>query len=184
MKPEGASETWIRDIQPGDFPAIRRVARETWAVTYRGIVPERAQDEFVRRAYSEEALARRMEGGVFLVAELNDEVIGFADFYSDSGEARLAAIYVLPNRQGRGIGTRLLRMGISRFPADMRITLRVERDNHPAFLRSPRLPGDRRVHGGLLRSRDARGRDDPPATGDIRLTNAPRNARLEARASG
>jgi len=132
MKPEGASETRIRDIQPGDFPAIRRVARETWAVTYRGIVPESAQDEFVRRAYSEESLARRMKGGVFLVAELNDEVIGFADFYSDSGEARLAAIYVLPNGQGRGIGTRLLRMGISRFPADMRITLRVERDNHPA----------------------------------------------------
>ena len=132
MKPDGASEARIRDIQPGDFLAIRRVARETWAVTYRGIVPEDVQDEFVRLAYSEESLARRMEGGVFLVADLNEEVVGFADFYSDSGEVRLVAIYVLPNEQGRSIGTRLLKAGMSRFPADTRITLRVEQDNRPA----------------------------------------------------
>jgi len=132
MKPEGASEARIRDIQLGDFLAIRRVARETWAVTYRGIVPEDVQDEFVRRAYLEESLARRMEGGVFLVADLNEKVVGFADFYSDSGEVRLAAIYVLPGEQGRGIGTRLLEAGIKRFSAVARITLRVERDNHPA----------------------------------------------------
>ena len=129
MKPKDVSGARIRDIQPGDFLAIRRVAGETWADTYRGIVPEGVQAEFMRRAYSEESLARRMDEGVFLVADLNEEVVGFADFYSDSGEARLGAIYVLPNEQGRGAGTRLLEAGASRFPADMRITLRVERDN-------------------------------------------------------
>lgn len=124
----------IRDIQTRDFPAVRRVARETWADTYRDIIPEGVQAEFVRRAYSWESLARRMESGVFLVAELDGEVVGFANFAEvpSAGEVRLGAIYVLPDEQGRGAGSRLLEAGISRFPAAARITLRVERDNLPA----------------------------------------------------
>jgi len=73
-----------------------------------------------------------MEGGVFLAAVRCGEIVGFADFYSDSGEARLGAIYVLPEAQGEGIGGRLLEAGISRFLTDTKITLRVERDNIPA----------------------------------------------------
>lgn len=127
-----ASGVKIRDVQTGDFPAVRRVARETWADTYRGIVPEDVQAGFVRQAYSEESLARRMDYGVFLVADRDGELVGFADFYSDSEEVRLAAIYVLPEAQGEGAGTRLLEAGISRFPSATKYTLRVERDNLPA----------------------------------------------------
>lgn len=122
----------IRNIQTADFPAVRRIARETWADAYRGIVPEGVQTEFVRRAYSEASLARRMEDGVFLVAEYDGGVVGFANFQRVSRDVRLGAIYVLPDEQGRGIGSRLLEVGISRFPPDSRIVLRVESRNLPA----------------------------------------------------
>ena len=122
----------IRDARDDDSTGIRRVVRKTWAATYRGIIPEDVQAKFVRQAYSEESLARRMEGGVFLVAERNGKVVGFANFYPVSGEVRLAAIYLLPDEQGRGAGTRLLEAGASRFPPEAKLTLRVARDNLPA----------------------------------------------------
>lgn len=72
-----------------------------------------------------------METGVFLVALWRDEVVGFADFTSpdDGGEAELAALYVLPAMQGRGIGTRLLERGIGALPSVRSVVLHVLREN-------------------------------------------------------
>jgi GNAT superfamily N-acetyltransferase len=39
-----------------------------------------------------------------------------------------AAIYVLPEMQGRGIGARLLQAGIGRFPLSTSLVLQVEQD--------------------------------------------------------
>lgn len=44
----------------------------------------------------------------------------------------LAAIYVLPEAQGEGLGYRLLEAGLTRFPANTRFVLHVERDNPKA----------------------------------------------------
>ncbi len=122
----------VREMDVGDLDAAQEVARITWAETYRGIIPEDERRSFVKRAYSEETLKHRMETGVFLVAVLGGEVVGFADFNPDparSGNVELAAIYVLPGMQGRGVGTRLLEAGIGRFASAGSLTLRVARDN-------------------------------------------------------
>jgi ribosomal protein S18 acetylase RimI-like enzyme len=71
-----------------------------------------------------------MERGVFLVAVVDGEVVGFADFFAASpDEVELAAIYVLPEAHGQGIGTRLLEEGLARFPRAKRCVLEVARDN-------------------------------------------------------
>lgn len=89
------------------------------------------QEGFIERAYSDESLERRMSSGVLLVAVLNDEVVGFVNFApaSEDGASELAAIYVLPEAQGRGLGTRLLHSGLKRMPGVSRVGLFVERDN-------------------------------------------------------
>ena len=123
-------EVW--DMSVRDLRAVREVARITWAETYRGIIPDDERTNFVERAYSEESLKHRIEVGMFLVAVLGGEVVGFADFDPDPGkpgEVELAAIYVLPTMQGRGVGTRLLEAGIGRFASAESLTLRVARDN-------------------------------------------------------
>ena len=56
-------------------------------------------------------------------------------FFESTTEVELAAIYVLPEMQGRGIGTHFLQAGIGRFPLSTSLVLRVERDN----LRAQRL---------------------------------------------
>ena len=120
----------VRDAGVDDVPAIQRVARTTWDHTYQWSIPEGVRAEFVSQAYSSDSLRRRMESNVFLVAAEGEEVFGFADFRALSEtEAELAALYVLPEMQGRGIGARLLEAGIGRFPPRTRFVLRVERAN-------------------------------------------------------
>lgn len=131
----------VRDAQPDDANAIRHVSRTTWDHAYRDTVPEKVRAEFVRRTYSDESLLQRIENDVFLVATRDDEVLGFADFRpAMEGPTELAAIYVLPEKQEQGLGSRLLATGIVQFAADTRFVLPVERDN-----------------GGALRFYEARG---------------------------
>lgn len=123
----------IRDARFGDVGGIREVALATWADAYRGIIPEDEQTAFLGHAYSDASLAERMASGAFLVAEEDGRVVGFADFSSlPGGEAELAAIYVLPASQGRGLGSRLLEAGLGRLPAVSKIRVGVERENAAA----------------------------------------------------
>jgi ribosomal protein S18 acetylase RimI-like enzyme len=120
----------IRDAGVDDVRGIQNVVRTTWEHTYRKSIPEDVRKEFVSQAYSTDLLRHRMEANVFLVALHNGSVVGFADFRSRSStEVELAAIYVLPEMQGRGIGSRLLQAGIGRFSLSKSLVLQVEQDN-------------------------------------------------------
>jgi ribosomal protein S18 acetylase RimI-like enzyme len=123
----------IRDAGVDDVREIQNVVRTTWDHTYRESIPEGVRKEFVSQAYSTDSLRHRMEANVFLVAATGEVILGFADFRSRSStEVELAAIYVLPEMQGRGIGGRLLQVGVSRFPLLARVVLQVEQDNSRA----------------------------------------------------
>jgi ribosomal protein S18 acetylase RimI-like enzyme len=120
----------IRDAGVDDVREIQNVVRTTWDDTYKESIPEGVRKEFVGQAYSADSLKRRIEANVLLLASHNGNVVGFADFRSRSStEVELAAIYVLPEMQGRGIGTRLLQAGIGRFPLSTSFVLQVEQDN-------------------------------------------------------
>jgi len=127
---QGRGHVCIRNAVPHEIHEIQRVARKTWDDTYRGSIPEGVRREFVSRAYSADSLGRRMESNVFLVAAKGGEIFGFADFRRISETSvEVAAIYVLPEMQGHGIGARLLEAGIGRVPQTTKVVLRVERDN-------------------------------------------------------
>ncbi len=118
-----------------DFAEVREVARETWTDTYAGVIPEGIQKEFVERVYSDEMLAWRGERGVFLVAETESGIVGFADFnqpFESDLIVGLAAIYVLPGEQKRGAGSGLLREGVRRFPDASKLVVRFEIGNRVA----------------------------------------------------
>ena len=123
----------VRAMKRSDIRAVQDVARRTWDDTYHDTIPQGVQAKFLERAYSEVSLKRRMTSDVFLVAVLGGEVVGFADFEPVSRRAAyLGALYVLPEYQQRGIGTRLLRAGIAAFPTTTKFTLRVEKHNSRA----------------------------------------------------
>lgn len=105
----------VRVAAVDDAPTIERIARETWADTYTGLIPENVQTRFLDRAYASESLResiRRPESW-FFVAERDGEVIGFAEYAPRSEEkVDLLRMYVLPAEQRAGAGAALLAAGL------------------------------------------------------------------------
>lgn len=99
-----------------DIPTIIRLAEATWEPTYRFIISEEQLEYMYRVIYSPAALKRQMQEQqhVFLVAYVAGEPAGFASFSPQPAEAdapagyKLHKIYVLPTRQGQGLGQHLI----------------------------------------------------------------------------
>jgi ribosomal protein S18 acetylase RimI-like enzyme len=124
----------IRTAGIGDIGVVQRVAQVTWAATYAAILPEEIRHRLLDAWYSEPALTRalRAAGSAFLVAEVGGRVVGFAQYERRSADvAELTRIYVLPEHQHAGIGSRLLEAALAacRQQGVSRLTVAVERDN-------------------------------------------------------
>jgi len=124
----------IRAADPTDIPGVRDIARRTWAFAYRDLIPPGVQSDLVSRWYADEALRGRMERGVLLVAESGTPpaLVGFVNLFRNNrvpGEVAVAAIYVLPEHERRGIGTALLREALAGMPEARRLVASVERGN-------------------------------------------------------
>jgi len=116
-----------------DIKSVQNIAELAWHATYDGIIPRDIQDDFLKSAYSESMMKKRMKKSMFFVSEAEGEVVGFAQFTSpEKGKTGLTAIYLYPEYQGKGIGTALLEEGIRGLGRVNEIYLNVERDNHPA----------------------------------------------------
>ena len=100
----------IRTANLSDADVIARVHIDSWQTTYRGLMPDKVLDNlsFERRREWWQGILRDQSERV-LVAEENDQIVGFAYF----GEERehdpiyhgeLYAIYLLAGCQKKGIG--------------------------------------------------------------------------------
>lgn len=120
----------IRKMTEEDIGQVQQVAKVSWHDTYKGIIPLEVQEAFLNAAYNNEMMQMRLKGFMF-VAEVNDKVVGFANYspVSDDGEAELAAIYIFPEYQGQGIGTALLEEGTKHLIGVTTIFINVEKDN-------------------------------------------------------
>jgi RimJ/RimL family protein N-acetyltransferase len=114
-----------------DIPRVQYVAKTSWHATYQGIIPRHIQDSFLQNAYSRDSMKRRLKHSHIFVAEMDMEIVGFANFsmVDQDGKAELGAIYLLPEFQGIGIGTALLNEGLKKLPGIRKIHLRVEKHN-------------------------------------------------------
>lgn len=108
----------IRDASRADLDGLCQVARVTWRATYADVLPYEDIDAFLDRYYHPdelEALAKRFSQ-TFLVAVDGGEVVGYATTgLNEHGLPTLFAFYVLPDRQGEGIGSALWFEVINRF---------------------------------------------------------------------
>ena len=120
----------IRKMTIEDIPQVQYVARTSWHHTYDGIIPRHIQDNFLANAYNDENMVRRVERSHVFVALIGEQVVGFANFsyVKDDGKSELAAIYLLPEAQGKGLGTKLLEQGLA-LPNIQSIELSVEKNN-------------------------------------------------------
>ncbi|WP_307544285.1 GNAT family N-acetyltransferase [Streptomyces sp. V3I8] len=126
-----------------DCPRVAEIRVRGWQHAYAGLMPRSYLDGLDvaaelprRRAHFE----RAGEGVVNLVAEWAGEVVGWSchgpyrDGEHRTADAELYAIYVAPDRLGRGVGRALLRESVTRCAAagHGRMLLWVVRENADA----------------------------------------------------
>jgi len=107
----------VRQAYPSDAPSIARVHVETWRATYAGLLPERVlagMREETHQASWNKLLKSGRNRELVLVAE--EDGVGVVGFVS-AGRARVRlehydgevyTLYVAPDYQNQGFGTRLL----------------------------------------------------------------------------
>src|SRR5699024_1744666 len=105
----------IRTLTIADINSVQDIAEKSWLATSAGIIAEEIQRRFLKAANSDEMMHKRLNHSLFLVAETDSGVVGFANFSfaNDQGEANLGAIYLYPGQQSKGIGTAMLQEGIN-----------------------------------------------------------------------
>ncbi|BBD90848.1 GNAT family N-acetyltransferase [Staphylococcus caprae] len=104
----------VRQATENDVVAIRDVATKAWYNTYLNIYAASTVNELLAASYNETHLKKRLTEQLFLVAEEDEEIIGFANFIYGE-ELYLAAHYVRPESQHKGYGTSLLTEGLNQF---------------------------------------------------------------------
>ncbi|TVY06892.1 GNAT family N-acetyltransferase [Paenibacillus cremeus] len=124
-------ELLVREMRANDIPQVQNVAKTSWNATYNGIIPIEVQENFLKSAYNDEMMLRRLERSHVYVAELNGEIVGFANFsfVKEDGKVELSAIYLYPEYQGQGIGSALLQEGIKYSRGVKEVYINVEKDN-------------------------------------------------------
>lgn len=150
----------IRDAEAADLPAVRALLVETWHATYDGIYGWQRVAEITNAWHSLENLqAQLARGEIFLVGLIGDEMVATASARLERDRAALLTrLYVLPARQGVGIGRTLLQVTLACFPHAPVARLEVESQNEPAITFYERM--------GFALQRQARfdGREDTPNT--------------------
>lgn len=121
----------IREMDTEDTKQVQDVAKATWNATYEGIIPVNVQDNFLKSAYNDEMMKRRLEQSHLFVAVYDKQIVGFANFspVDEEEKAELGAIYIYPEFQGKGIGSALLQKGINDLGDVKEIYINVEKEN-------------------------------------------------------
>lgn len=125
----------IRPAELDDINTIGFLAQQIWPETYREILAPEQLKYMLKLFYSPNALRRQMvdDRHSFLVVERDDEPIGFASWSptDEQGVFKLHKIYVLPGRQGKGLGRALLQFIFETIRPEgaQRLRLNVNRHN-------------------------------------------------------
>jgi ribosomal protein S18 acetylase RimI-like enzyme len=147
----------IRRARPGEETAVSRLLAEIWHATHDADLGRDKVTEITTKWHAPVLLRAQIgdPAKCFLVAEASDgNLVGHAMSWLD-GDAtvNLLRLYVLPARQGGGLGRRLLGEAIAAYPAARVLRLEVQAQNAPAIRFYERLglraTGNTGEHGGF-----------------------------------
>jgi ribosomal protein S18 acetylase RimI-like enzyme len=128
----------IRPVTLADIPAVRNVLVTTWHATYDHIDGPEAVTRITGVWHAVEVLQRQLNqpGSCYLLAETETGQVvatSLANLQPDSTTVALSRLYVLPDYQHDGLGSRLLRETLMPFAVAQLITLEVAPENTAAI---------------------------------------------------
>lgn len=133
----------IRNVRKEDLPSVVDIKIKGWQSAYKGIV----DDAYLTNLSSErDKRIKKMEKNYmtngFIVAELNNEVVGFCRYIFDNSfspeiddiDCELCAIYVKPDLKYSGIGTKMFSYVVNEFKKNnkYKMVLWCLKDNEPS----------------------------------------------------
>ena len=112
----------IRNIKKEDIPQVVDIQISGWQTAYRGII----DDTFLNSMNREERIEMRNKDynqNGFIVAELNNEIVGFSRYVDNNSftpnefdiDCEIMALYTIPNLKGKGIGTKMFQYVLNEF---------------------------------------------------------------------
>ncbi len=117
----------LRRAGSNEIPQVISLANQIWPITYRDILTPDQILYMMNLMYSPEALRRQMneETQQYYILEENGSTLGFASYSLLAGTRnyKLHKIYVLPGKQGKGLGKFLLESIIKRIRQEGGATL-------------------------------------------------------------
>ena len=100
----------FRAAHPADIPTLRDLAERVWRTSYVAMLSPAQIDYMLDLMYAPATIAAEMERGIaWTIAELGGEPVGYLAITFDSRQAELHKLYLLPDRQGGGLGQEMLR---------------------------------------------------------------------------
>lgn len=124
----------IRPADLDDINTIGFLAQQIWPDAYKEILTPEQLKYMLKLIYSPKALRRQMvdEQHRFLLVEHDEEPIGFASWGAtkEPGVYKLHKIYVLPGRQGKGLGKTLLQFVFETIRSEGAKKLRLNVNRH------------------------------------------------------
>jgi ribosomal protein S18 acetylase RimI-like enzyme len=102
----------IRPWQKSDLQSIRRITWTSWISTYSSFISESDLRSYFEAHYTEASLLSLFDDPFAqgFIAEMDDRIVGYARLFFNPDENHLSipSLYLLPESQYQGIGTRLL----------------------------------------------------------------------------
>ena len=108
----------IREATGEDLQGVLAVGRRTWPATYYSIAGEDYVQAGLAKWWTADATIPAIRAGRVTVAEVDGEVVGMASWGPRRDHLVLWKLYVLPEHQGRGVGSRLLESVIAQARED------------------------------------------------------------------
>ncbi|NHZ85717.1 MAG: GNAT family N-acetyltransferase [Planctomycetia bacterium] len=100
----------IREWTKDDLSTIREIALKTWRDTYLNIFTEEEIVSTHKQYYSSDRLIKLLESKIGFVYTINDEPVAYliAKKKDEKDRFYINSFYVLPEKQGSGIGKQIL----------------------------------------------------------------------------
>jgi len=106
----------IRLLVKNELPILKDLAYRIWPSTYKEILSQEQMAYMLNWMYSIETLEESLESDHYFFAIFDENrALGFVDIELNSSEVnemKLQKIYVLPEKQGLGLGKKLLNFAI------------------------------------------------------------------------
>ncbi|MDE2184388.1 MAG: GNAT family N-acetyltransferase [Alphaproteobacteria bacterium] len=123
-------EMRITELRADDLKLVLRLARTIWPAAYANVLTPAQIENLLDRIYSDENLRTEFAAGHrFWAAWQDTEPVGYASGYREGGIVWLKKLYVLPDRQGHGIGRALMESVIAGFAPVLDLRLFVNGNN-------------------------------------------------------